>query len=248
MSSARGARCVPHCRPGLFVCRSVGSAAARRGADRTAVHVALRFPSVGRRARQRRSALRVGDALRRRLRPRRLRVRPRDRSWPTLENILGTEFRAFDPNQANYTLDIALSARTPHVELFFVFHHVSRHFTDRPKIVAIAWNVAQARALRRLTIGGDDHRPARRMSGRSPRTRSWTTAGPPTRDVLVRRRLSEHVGIYARGYVETFGIDEALSSRSSADGRTHRGRAAAAGVRWCGRVVRGLRARGRRRR
>lgn len=64
------------------------------------------------------------------------------------EAVLGNEFRAFDPNQGNYTLEVASSARVGRsAELAGMFHHVSRHLSDRPKRFAIAWNVAGARFL-----------------------------------------------------------------------------------------------------
>jgi hypothetical protein len=64
------------------------------------------------------------------------------------EAILGDEFRAFDPNQAYYTLEVSSSYRVKATEFAGVFHHVSRHLSDRGKRFPIAWNVAGARVLR----------------------------------------------------------------------------------------------------
>ena len=50
-----------------------------------------------------------------------------------METILGEEFRVFDPNQNNYTLDGFASIRLGKSEVAATFHHVSRHFSDRPK-------------------------------------------------------------------------------------------------------------------
>jgi hypothetical protein len=61
------------------------------------------------------------------------------------EVLLGEQFRMFDPNQGNYTLGGSLSARLRGVEIAGVFHHVSRHLSDRPKRQAIDWNMAGAR-------------------------------------------------------------------------------------------------------
>src|SRR5690242_20528994 len=44
-----------------------------------------------------------------------------------LEAVLGDEFRPFDPNQNNYTLEASTSARIRTTEVALVFHHVSRH-------------------------------------------------------------------------------------------------------------------------
>ncbi|MES1254745.1 MAG: hypothetical protein ABUS56_04005, partial [Acidobacteriota bacterium] len=61
------------------------------------------------------------------------------------EAVLGDEFRAFDPNQGNYTLEVSSSARVSGTEVAAMFHHVSRHLSDRPKPFAVAWNVLGAR-------------------------------------------------------------------------------------------------------
>jgi hypothetical protein len=64
------------------------------------------------------------------------------------EAVLGTQLRAFDPNQGNYTLEATSSARLRGTEVALMFHHVSRHLSDRPKTAAIAWNVLGVRVLR----------------------------------------------------------------------------------------------------
>jgi hypothetical protein len=70
------------------------------------------------------------------------------------EAVLGSEYRPFDPNQGNYTLEAASSVRIPNAfELVGVFHHVSRHLSDRPKPQSVAWNLVGARALKRFTFG-----------------------------------------------------------------------------------------------
>jgi hypothetical protein len=61
------------------------------------------------------------------------------------ETILGSEFRAFDPNQGNYTLEGSTSARIGGVEAAGVFHHVSRHLSDRPKRFPVDWNMIGGR-------------------------------------------------------------------------------------------------------
>ncbi len=61
------------------------------------------------------------------------------------QTILGSEFRMFDPNQGNYTLEASASVRAAAVEVAGVFHHVSRHLSDRPKRQAIDWNMVGGR-------------------------------------------------------------------------------------------------------
>ena len=67
--------------------------------------------------------------------------------------ILGKEFRAFDPNQGNYTLEGSTSLRVRGVELAAVFHHISRHLSDRPKRFAIDWNMLGGRLEKIGSLG-----------------------------------------------------------------------------------------------
>jgi hypothetical protein len=69
------------------------------------------------------------------------------------EAVLGNEYRPFDPNQGNYTLEASASGRLGSTtEVVGVFHHVSRHLSDRPKPFAIAWNVLGARVLQQVAL------------------------------------------------------------------------------------------------
>jgi hypothetical protein len=58
--------------------------------------------------------------------------------------ILGDELRAFDPNQGNYVLAAAASARLAGLELAGLFHHESRHLSDRSKVEPVDWNMVGA--------------------------------------------------------------------------------------------------------
>jgi hypothetical protein len=55
--------------------------------------------------------------------------------------LLGDEFRAFDPNQSIYILEVQASYRMERGEAAAVFHHTSRHLSDRPKRFPIDWNM-----------------------------------------------------------------------------------------------------------
>lgn len=59
--------------------------------------------------------------------------------------VLGEELRIFDPNQGNYTLAGSLSVRAGGLELSGVFHHVSRHLSDRDKRMPVDWNMLGGR-------------------------------------------------------------------------------------------------------
>lgn len=61
------------------------------------------------------------------------------------EAIAGEQFRRFDVNQGNYLLEGVASFRVRRAELAVVWHHVSRHLSDRPKRFPIDWNMIDGR-------------------------------------------------------------------------------------------------------
>jgi hypothetical protein len=62
-----------------------------------------------------------------------------------VETIIGSTLRAFDANQANYHLEAGLRQRAGRGTATFFFHHVSRHYVDRPKTRAVDWNLLGGR-------------------------------------------------------------------------------------------------------
>jgi hypothetical protein len=133
------------------------------------------------------------------------------------EAVLGSEFRAFDPNQGNYTLEASGSARLKGTELAFVFHHVSRHLADRPKRFAIAWNVAGVRALRQLSIGGtriDLRAEAGKVVEHAFVDYAWTADA----DARVDRALRPRIGLYGRVAGNVVGVNSAESTRGAQSG------------------------------
>src|SRR6476620_3926775 len=64
------------------------------------------------------------------------------------ESVLGNQFRNFDPNQGNYLLDSSLSLREHGTEAAALFHHTSRHLSDRFKRAPVAWNMFGVRVQR----------------------------------------------------------------------------------------------------
>ncbi|MDE3155932.1 MAG: hypothetical protein KGN76_12560 [Acidobacteriota bacterium] len=67
--------------------------------------------------------------------------------------VMGDQFQLFDPNQGNYALEFSSSLWVGKTEIAGVFHHMSRHLGDRPKVFAVAWNEAGVRASRLITRG-----------------------------------------------------------------------------------------------
>lgn len=126
------------------------------------------------------------------------------------EAVLGSEFRPFDPNQANYILEPALSWFVGNHEFAFVFHHVSRHLSDRPKTYAVAMNVIEGRYLRKFEFGEGTSVAVRTGAGHlaqhSQVDYTWTIDW----DVMARRRMNARVEWYGRTTGEMFGVDPAV--------------------------------------
>ena len=69
------------------------------------------------------------------------------------EAVAGEQFRRFDVNQGNYLLEGAATFRLRRVEVAAVWHHMSRHLSDRPKRFAIDWNMIAGRVAGNWTRG-----------------------------------------------------------------------------------------------
>jgi hypothetical protein len=128
------------------------------------------------------------------------------------EAVLGDEFRPFDPNQGNYTLEASSSVRAGKTEIVGFFHHVSRHLSDRPKRFSVAWNTLGARVLRRESIGPstvDISVEAARVLQHSYVDYVWIGQA----DLMARLPLTAHFGLFAHGSGQVFSLDPAIAQR-----------------------------------
>jgi hypothetical protein len=132
--------------------------------------------------------------------------------------VLGSEFRPFDPNQGNFTLAAAGSARLGKTEVVGVLHHVSRHLGDRPKRTPIAWNEIDVRLLRRFSQDRstiDLRVAAGKVIARADVDYSWTG----DIDVTVRRPVNRVAGLFGRAVgrlvtvTDLFGRDPQTGGR-----------------------------------
>jgi hypothetical protein len=129
------------------------------------------------------------------------------------EAVLGNEYRPFDPNQGNYTLEASASGRAgSSTEIVGMFHHVSRHLSDRPKRFAIAWNLLGARILQRVQVGATTI-DADLEGGRIVQNSYVDYAWIGELHLQARRPLSERVGAYGRASGQWFGIDRTVANR-----------------------------------
>jgi len=132
--------------------------------------------------------------------------------------VMGSEYRPFDPNQANYTLEGFISARVaPDTEIAGIFHHVSRHLSDRPKAFAVAYNQVGARVMRRQTFGTttlDIDLEGGRAVQHSYVDYTWLGE----LQLLVRHPVSERLGLFAHGSGQAFAVDELVAKRGAQAG------------------------------
>jgi hypothetical protein len=129
------------------------------------------------------------------------------------EALLGDEFRIFDPNQGNYTLEAFGSARVnDSTEVVGIFHHVSRHLSDRPKRFAVAWNLLGARLLHQLKIGSgtlDIDVEGGKIVQHSYVDYSWIGE----LHVLAKRPINSRVTAYGRAMGQWFGVNGEVPGR-----------------------------------
>jgi hypothetical protein len=131
--------------------------------------------------------------------------------------VLGSEYRPFDPNQAYYQLEVSSSYRAGGTEIAAVFHHVSRHLSDRPKTFAVAWNVLGARVMRRVEVGAvtvDTRVDLGAIVQHSYVDYQWTA----DTDVMVRSAISPRLGVFLHGSGELFGVEGSDPARGTQTG------------------------------
>lgn len=131
---------------------------------------------------------------------------------------MGSERQPFDPNQGNYTMEGFVSGRvSPDTEVAGIFHHVSRHRSDRPKDFAIAFNEVGARVMHRRRFGTttvDIDLEGGRTIQHSYVDYRWLGEA----QVLVRRPLTDTVGLFVHGTGQGFLVDDTLANRGTQAG------------------------------
>ncbi len=134
------------------------------------------------------------------------------------EAVEGSEYRPFDPNQGNYVLEGFVMARAgEHTEVGAIFHHVSRHLSDRPKREAIAYNELGARALRRLELGSttvDVDLEGGWAVQHSFVDYTWLGEA----NVLVRHAIRPRIGVFGHGSGKFFGVSGDVIKRGTQTG------------------------------
>lgn len=140
------------------------------------------------------------------------------------EVVLGDELRPFDPNQGNYTFEGSTSWRLGKTEVAGVFHHLSRHLSDRAKVPAVAMNSLEGRVLRRFLAGKtviDASGGFGKVVENAFLDYSWRGSG----QLAASHALKGPLDWYGRGSIEIFGTDPAIAGRTDAqtNGRVESG-------------------------
>jgi hypothetical protein len=132
--------------------------------------------------------------------------------------VMGNERQPFDPNQGNYTLEGFGSLRVgADTEVAGIFHHVSRHLSDRPKNFAVAYNEVGGRLMQRLTLGTltvDVDVEGGRTIQHSYVDYTWLGEA----QLLVRHQLNPRVGVFAHGQGQVFAVDDLVANRGAQAG------------------------------
>jgi hypothetical protein len=138
------------------------------------------------------------------------------------EAVLGNQFRAFDPNQGNYLLDLSSSVRAHGFEAAALFHHTSRHLSDRPKRIPVDWNMFGATIARQVHRGRLDVHASGDVLGvllRSNVDYNWeANAG-----VNVRVPVRAHVSTIAAGGLRLVGVNGTADRGTQHGGRIEGG-------------------------
>jgi hypothetical protein len=122
------------------------------------------------------------------------------------EAILGEELRTFDPNQGSYILAASASARVDDAEIAVVFHHQSRHLSDRAKDEPVDWNMLGGSVRRRFLVREaalDARADLRGVIKKSFVDYSWELNAAVRTDV----KVGAHTGVMATGGVRYLGVD-----------------------------------------
>lgn len=138
------------------------------------------------------------------------------------EAVLGNQFRSFDANQGNYLLDGSTSLRARGVEAAAIFHHTSRHLSDRFKRSPVDWNMLGA-SIRSEVRRGQMQLGARGdvlgVLLKSTVDYSWEANG----GVRVRVGVRPHISVISAGNLRLVGVDGSRNRTTQSGARGEAG-------------------------
>jgi hypothetical protein len=125
--------------------------------------------------------------------------------------------RPFDPNQGNYNFEGSSSWRVRKTEVAFMFHHLSRHLSDRQNFQTISYNEMGGRVMRHVDFDKwsmDLRGEVEKVIRHEFLDYSWTSGLHMT----VRRSLNRTVGVFAHGDFQTYAVDSSIAQRGRQNG------------------------------
>jgi hypothetical protein len=144
-------------------------------------------------------------------------VKGRTSVYGQYEVFLGNQLRVLDPNQGNYTFEGSSSLRAYGSEFAVVFHHLSRHLSDRQNFESISYNALGGRVMRHfdldrtsLDVRGDLTKVVRHEF----LDYTWTA----DLHLLARRGIRPSYGVFGLGELETYGVNSAIANRTQQNG------------------------------
>lgn len=126
--------------------------------------------------------------------------------------MLGSENRAFEINHENYAIEALGAYRIRSIEIAGVFHHTSRHLSDRANSSVVAWNVGAIRASRRFALGASTL-DARLEAGRVLQSTYVDYRWKTSLRLALRRPLRDRIGFFAAGAGDLVGVDPETAGR-----------------------------------
>ena len=132
--------------------------------------------------------------------------------WGQYEGVLGSERRLLDLNHENYIVEASGTYRLHAAELTGVFHHESRHLSDRESDNVVAWNTITLRALHDMTARGT-HYAGRLEFGRVLQHTYVDYAWTSEIQVDIDRRVHPRTSLVGSLKGELVGIDPSRSHR-----------------------------------
>ena len=133
------------------------------------------------------------------------------------EVVMGTEYKSFDPNQGNYTLNLSATWRAFGGEFLGVFHHISRHYGDRAKLFPIDWNTAGVQYYRPFVLGPalmKTQAYAAKVIQKSYVDYTWDMGA----GLDAQLPISPRVSVMLRGSMERMNVDPTIAGRSAQNG------------------------------
>lgn len=129
------------------------------------------------------------------------------------EAVLGSERRAFEINHENYRIEASGAYVVHSIEVAGVFHHSSRHLSDRANSAVIAWNIAVLRAGRQIAVGKAILNAQLEVGHVLQHTYvdyAWTSG----LRLAIRRPLNQRAALFAAGAGGLIGVDPKKAGRT----------------------------------